>query len=332
MLFRALAKAALTLMLVGCVACVGPASDRLDGTPVPEGYVDVGNGVRIFYRTAGDGEDVVVVVHGGPGFSMEYLAADLSRLSEGRQLIFYDQRGSGRSTLVSDAADLDAQRFVDDLEALRAYLGLDRLTLLGHSWGAGLAALYASRHPDRLARLVILGGIPLRHVERDQAIERLHAGRDALERERLLARRAAWADDRGDASLCRAYYEVWYLPFLADSTALRRSQGDFCAGGAEALRNKANVDAHTMASLGDYDLRASLSAVAAPALIVHGSSDVFSLSSAQAWVTALPDARLLVLEGVGHFPYLEAPDRFFPAVDAFLRGQWPGDLQAPEDH
>jgi hypothetical protein len=99
-----------------------------------EGYVEAGDGVRLFYRSVGTGGDTVVVLHGGPGFSMDYLAADLEPLAARHVLLFYDQRGTGRSTLVTDSVSLDAQRFADDLEAVRRQFGIQRLTLLGHSW------------------------------------------------------------------------------------------------------------------------------------------------------------------------------------------------------
>lgn len=91
----------------------------------------------------GSGPDTLVVIHGGPGFTMDYLAADLEPLAEHHTLLFNDQRGTGRSTLVTDSAALDAQRFVDDLEALRRHLSLGSVNLLGHSWGAAIAALLA---------------------------------------------------------------------------------------------------------------------------------------------------------------------------------------------
>ena len=103
---------------------------------------------------------------------------------------------------------------------------------------------------------------------------------------------------------------------------MSRSKGDFCAGSPESRRNKiTGVDRFTMASLGDWDWRPDLRAVPARALIVRGTADV--LSGEQDWVASLPNARLLLLERAGHFPYLEAPDRFYPAIDAFLAGSWP---------
>jgi len=109
-----------------------------------------------------------------------------------------------------------------------------------------------------------------------------------------------------------------------DRAAMSRSQGDFCAGTPESRRNKIiSVDRYVAASLGSWDWRPALGRVNAPVLIVHGSADPLPPAGGREWAAALPDARLLLLQGVGHFPYLEAPEAFFSAVDTFLRGSWP---------
>jgi proline iminopeptidase len=315
------ATAPALLSLPVLVACQGPpaktATDR-----GPEGYVDAGGGVRLFYRLLGAGPDTVVVVHGGPGFTMDYFVDDLAPMAKRHTLLFYDQRGSGRSSLVADSAALDAQRFVDDLEALRAHFGLGRLTILGHSWGAAVAALYALRFPTHVGQLIIVGGVPTTKQQLVADFERLQAGRDSVTNRKMREWMAARLANPGDAEACRAYYVLWFRPFLADSSDLSRSKGDFCAGSPDSRRNKiAGVDRFTMASLGDWDWRPALRTVTARALIVHGTADV--LSGERDWAASLANARLLVLERVGHFPYLEAPDRFYPAIDAFLAGGWP---------
>src|SRR5262245_20869339 len=155
-------------------------SSCVAGQPARTGYVDAGDDVQLFYRMVGIGSETLVVLHGGPGFSMEYLADDLAPLAQRHTLLFYDQRGTGRSSLVSGAAALDVQCFVDDLEAVRRKFGLDRLNLIGHSWGSGLAALYAQRHPQRVERLVIVGGIPLRQSELARTFQGI-AGRRSVE-------------------------------------------------------------------------------------------------------------------------------------------------------
>lgn len=319
------------LFVSACSATVpSPTLTHQSGPPTREGYVNAAGGVRLFYRLVGAGSDTVVVLHGGPGFSMGYLAPDLEPLAARHTLLFYDQRGAGRSTLVTDSAALDAQRFADDLEAVRRELGLARLTLLGHSWGAGVAALYAARHPERVGRLLIVGAIPATRNHLTQAFQNLNARRDSAAQRRLLELRTAWRANPGDAAACRAYYEVWFTPSFADSTALRRSRGDFCAGPPEALVNKGrNVDRFTMPSLGEWDWRSGLRAVTAPTLVIHGAQDFMSFESAREWATTLPNARLLVLDQSGHFPYLDVPERFFAAVEEFLQGRWPVGAQAP---
>lgn len=289
-----------------------------------EGFIDAGGAVRLFYRLVGTGPDTVVVLHGGPGFSMSYLAADLEPIATRHVLLFYDQRGSGRSTLVTDSISLDAQRFADDLESLRRQFGLERLTLLGHSWGAGVAALYSARYPQRVGRLIVVGAIPARRAELTRAFELLDNRRDSVTQRRVKELRVARLANPGSAAACRAYYDLAFLAYYGDRAAARRSRGDFCAGTPESLRNKIdNIDRFTEASLGEWDWRPVLHAVNAPSLVIHGTSDFLPVESAREWAAAVSNSRLLLLDGSGHFPYVEVPERFFSAVDAFLKGGWP---------
>jgi proline iminopeptidase len=312
------------VLAASVVAYPGPARGDAPPAPTVDGYVDTGGGVQLRYRRVGDAGDPVVVLHGGPGLTMEYLAADLSPLAAGRSLVFYDQRGAGGSTLVTDAAALDAARFVDDLEAVRRHFALERMALVGHSWGAGVAALYAMRHPERVSRMVLVGPMPLRRSELDRSFAAIAASRSPEDAAQLRTVRDAVRADPGDADACRKFYAAWFRPFFADPAAMARVRGDFCAGTPEALRNGALVvGRHTVPSLGDFDWRDSLGRVAAPVLVLVGTREVIPIGAAVEWNAAFPDARLLLMDGVGHFPYVEAPDAFFPVVDAFLRGQWP---------
>jgi proline iminopeptidase len=289
-----------------------------------EGFVDSVDGVRLYYRQLGDASETLVVLHGGPGFSMDYLDADLAPLAEKRSLLFYDQRGTGRSTLVDDPTALDARKFAEDLECVRRHFGLERLVVMGHSWGAGVAALFAVGYPHRIERLIVVGGIPLCRAEFDRTFRNLDARRDDENRRLLQQRREAWLSDPGSCTACRAYYEAFFRPFFGRPEWQRRSKGDFCAGTSDALRNKVeSVDRHTVASLGDWNWRPVLGGLTAPAVVIHGTADVISMESARQWAAALPNSGLLAFKGVGHFPYVEAPELFFPAVEEFLRGRWP---------
>lgn len=315
----------LVAFLSSCATRPPEAGPAIAARPqVNEGHLDAGNGVRIAYRIVGTGRDTLIVIHGGPGLTLDYLAADFEPLARRRALVFYDQRGTGRSTLVSDSAALTGAVFAEDLEALRRHLRLERVNLLGHSWGAGIVALYAQEHPERLGRLLIVAGIPLTRAGLTQAFGKLAAGRDTSETRRMEEAMAARVANPADAAACHAYYALWFRPFFADSASMRRSKGDFCAGSPESRRNKmASVDRYTMASLGAWDWRPLLRTVGAPSLVIQGTLDPLLLESAREWAATMPNSRLLILEEIGHFPYVEAPQRFFPPVETFLDGGWP---------
>src|SRR5262245_34976543 len=132
----------------------------LHGLQTDQRSVTVGDGITVAVREAGTGTPVITL-HGGTGFR-DYLSPDLEPLISSFRLISYDQRGSGYSTVVTDPALLTAPAFVADLDRVRESSGIARVTLLGHSWGAGLAALYAIAHPDRIERLLLVDPMPPR--------------------------------------------------------------------------------------------------------------------------------------------------------------------------
>ena len=314
-------KLLLFILLVVQIGCTTPKITAKALFHSQEGYVDADGDVRLFYRLLGSGPDTLVVIHGGPGLTMDYFLEDLAPLTVNHALLFYDQRGTGRSTLVSDSVSLDAQRFAEDLEAIRKHFDIKRLSILVHSWGAAVAALYSTRYPNHVDKMIIVGGLPLQQYQLADAFRQLEASRDTSTLRRMRELRAARIADPGNSDVCRAYYVLWFEPFFGNHDAATRSKGDFCAGTFDSRRNKINsVDRFTMASLGKWDWRSSLSQVLAPVLVIHGTKDPLPLEGAKAWASVLPNGRLLVLEGIGHFPYLEVPDKFFEAVNQFLNG------------
>ena len=284
-----------------------------------EGYIDAGNDVRLFYRLLGSGPDTLVIIHGGPGFTMDYFLEDLAPIAEHHALLFYDQRGAGRSTLVSDSISLTAQRFVEDVEAIRKHFSIERFELLGHSWGTAIAALYAMQYPQHLNRMINVGVLPLQQYQLIDAFKQMEAKRDSSKLKRMNELRKARLADPANSEVCTAYYTIWFEPFFGNKNKTNRSKGDFCAGTLESRRNKMlSVDKFTMASLGQWDWRLSLAQVKTPTLIIHGTMDPLPSEGAKEWASVLQKGELLLLEDVGHFPYLEVPHRFFEAVNQFL--------------
>mmetsp|Transcript_18211 Transcript_18211/g.25545 ORF Transcript_18211/g.25545 Transcript_18211/m.25545 type:complete len:259 (-) Transcript_18211:304-1080(-) len=123
-------------------------------------FVELAGGGRMFYTKKGSGPPIIVA-HGGPGLDHTYLAAELSAFAENHTVIFYDQRGSGRShNAKKDKEHITIETFVDDLEELRRCLGYEKFTLMGHSWGGLLSMYYACAHPDRLSSLILINSAP----------------------------------------------------------------------------------------------------------------------------------------------------------------------------
>src|SRR5690349_25030008 len=118
--------------------------------PQPSGYVTAADGTRLFYRVVGTAPDTLVAIHGGPGVDLESIAGDFAPLTAKHTVIFYDQRGTGRSDLPSDTLKLGAQQQIDDLDAVRQRFRLERVTLVAHSYGPLLAATYALAHPEHV--------------------------------------------------------------------------------------------------------------------------------------------------------------------------------------
>jgi proline iminopeptidase len=288
-----------------------------------EHFVDAGDGVRIAYNETGKGSPLIVV-HGGPGMDHLTMKADLAPLERRHRVIYYDQRGGGRSTLPDDPALLTIDHHVDDLEALRRTLGLDKVTLVAHSFGPAIAALYAIRYPQHVERMVLISPIPPRKGKFFEEFGANLASRvspEELKKAGELQRSLATAEDA--KKVCHEYWAIMTKPRLAKSVPVSVVKSDMCGGPPEALRNGGKTNRATFGSLGDWNWTADLGRVQAPTLIIHGEEDAIPMTMVEEWATALPHARILRLPHTAHFPYAERPETVFPAIETFLRGAWP---------
>lgn len=294
-------------------------SDQEATTLLTEGYAQSIDEVELYYQIKGAGPDTLIMLHGGPGLNFDYLAPDLEPLEETFTLIYYDQRGNGRSSLVSESDLLTVDAHVEDLEAVRQYFGLEKMSLFGHSWGALLASFYALEHSANLDKIVLTSpASPRRSPYFEQLTPNIMAWMDsttAAEAERLRVGR------RDTNESCEAFWEVYIRGYFADPfdmETIRSMRGSFCTGSEEALRNGAAAGTHTMASAGNFDLRDQLNDIDVPVLIITGTKDIFPIEAMEEWEAAYPDARLVLLEGAGHYPQIERSEEFFRIVREFL--------------
>ena len=295
-------------------------TDRTGDQPhVHEGYFPV-SGAQLYFREVGNGPPLIIL-HGGPDFNHNYLLPHLDRLSSAFRLIYYDQRGRGKSSrgVAPEAVDINSE--VDDLDRLRQYFGLGAIAVLGHSWGGLLAMEYATRHSERVSHLILLNTAPASHVDllrfRQQ---RKAAEATSLAKMRAIANTREYAD--GDIERDFEYYRIHFSKALRRSDQLesvvRRLRSHFTP--EDIVKARAIEDrlyAQTWLSR-EYDILARLRKLKMPTLVIHGDHDLIPLECVSNIAEAVSGSRLVVLSECGHFAYLERPAEVFNAIVDFL--------------
>ncbi|MFC6022728.1 alpha/beta fold hydrolase [Plantactinospora solaniradicis] len=276
---------------------------------------------ELAYHVLGSGPPLVCLP-GGPARASSYLG-DLGGLSRERTLLKLDLRGSGESAVPEDPASYQCDRLVDDVEAFRIHLGLDRMDLLAHSAAGNLAELYAARFPDRLARLVLvapgLRSVGVETVGFDEAIA---------------ARSTQWWYPEAKAAM-----DAWQEAAARGATpeevaALRAAAAPFAYGRWDE-RARAQVEAEQWersvpASAGYYAdfapdvpaVRTALTGLGAPVLIVAGALDPAPTpEAAQALAALFPKAEVAIQDGASHSPWVDDRSRFVKTVLTFLTAE-----------
>lgn len=306
----ALFAALVLLGLSGRLLAAAPA----DAAGVEKGSLIKAPGAEIYVEVRGEGAGTpLVVVNGGPGFDHNYLhisqAWDV--LAKSRRVVFYDQRGNGRSPALKSGQSCSVADQIEDLEAVRASLGADRIDLLGHSWGGYLVMAYAARHPEHVAHLVICDSAAPKWTDTRFIFGDIYpetvARQDAL----------AFADTLGDQAAIDAGLKE-YLSMLVISIEKRDA---FLAHAADYHNNRA-INQTLNADLARFDLNPELPKFHFPTLVLTGRFDA-NVAPSTAWKIhqAIPGSQFVVFERSGHLPFYEEPEDFVRVVEGFLAGK-----------
>ena len=276
---------------------------------------------RLYVRQIGAGRPVVVV-HGGPDFGHDYLLPELDRLADDCRLVYYDQRGRGRSYAGDPPEDITMFGEVDDLECVRRSLGSEAVALLGHSWGCLLATEYALAHPEHVDRLILLGTAPASGAAARRLGRSLRAARSAAASATMARLEADPAYRAGDLETDAAWYRIHFKPALQrpellDDLVARLRRGSSAEGIVAARAIEQRLYDETWRA-NDYDLLARLQHLSVPTLLLHGDADFIPVELAREVADAIPGARLEVLADCGHFPFLDQPEKSYRAITRFL--------------
>ncbi len=289
--------------------------------PRAEGYTR-STSVPLYWREDGPADaPPLLLLHGGPGAHHDYLYPQMLALAETHRVITYDQRGGGRSK-TDDPTPVTWRTQVNDLAAVVAEFELGAPTIVGYSWGALLAMLYAiEAMRDRAtpptvempARLVLISPAPVTRAWRN-AFELELADRQrgpAIQNMRAQLAESGLRDTDPVAYRQRSF-ELSVAGYFADPARARA---------LTPFRVTGRVQQSVWDSLGDFDLRDDLGAlrraVHLPVLVVHGREDPIPLDSAASVAAAL-DATLVAIPDCGHVPYVEQPKTLFEAMARFL--------------
>lgn len=296
--------------LIVLAIAVGPRD--ADAQRARQGLLSL-ESARIFYEVVGEGEPIIVV-HGGPGLDHAYLQPGLDALATRNALVYYDQRGSGRSVANLDSAGINLDAFVEDIEALRQALGYERVSLLTHSWGALLGLEYAARHPDAVRGLILMSPIEPGARFRDQQEARQRAAQTPEDSTELAALTATEGFAARDPATVSQVYRVLYRQTLRDRARIDELELELADATA---KNGADVARLLGESMGEVDWWDRLPTIQVPTLVLHGRYDLVPVEMSQALAQAMGQGRLAVLES-GHFPYLEARDGLLSAISSFF--------------
>jgi proline iminopeptidase len=277
-------------------------------------YINV-DGVRLYVRFVGSGEPLIII-HGGPGLSHDYLAPQLIELlAKDYQLVFYDQRASGRSSGVDDTTRLTISQFANDLEMLRQQLEINRINLLGHSFGGLLAMYYAISYPDNVNKLLLIDTAPACWELNFPYFWKTIADRQTENDKQELTNLKSKIDFGTNPELMDRYFKIYFKPFFKDSSL---SQQLSLGIDKNWISNFNVTNDKVWNNLGHYDIHNQLKNINAPTLIMHGDFSVLSVDGAKEIERTIRNSKLVILKDVGHFPYIEAPKKFNSIVRDFL--------------
>lgn len=277
-------------------------------------------GFRTWYGTF-DGNDPdklpLVCVHGGPAIPHDYML-DLRRLAEhGRTVIFYDQLGCGNSDRPSDPSLWQPETFLDELDTLRAELGLKASHLYGHSVGAFLLIAYALRQPQGVASMTLASGFPGMDIliqEQLRLVEEMEPGA------RATALRHSESGTTDDPEFQRiqtqflARHVTKVTPWPEDLNRAFEKMGTEVYAAMWGTGGQFRVNG-TMRGL-EFEDR--LAEIRIPTLVVHGRDDYIPPSIGEVLHREIPGSRLAIMEESAHLPLFDEPQTYLALLEGFL--------------
>jgi proline iminopeptidase len=284
----------------------------------PQGTTVAVNGHHLWYRKAGHGP-ALLLIPGGPGSPHDYLYPAFARLEDAAQVIYFDAFGRGQSDRARDPVEYSLEHDIDDVEGLRAALGLDTMILYGHSYGGLVAQGYALKYPRSLSKLVLAD--TLHSAEMWQKGNNDHSNQQIQDQFPEVWSELKQLRESGRTSCDPSYQEIegrvptglfyFYNPSIAVSFGNNLDVYCQIAG--------PDADGQLGGDLATVDFRPRLHLIQVPTLILTGRFDRVALPRyAVQFRELIPQAEFVMFERSGHAPFVEEPERHDAVMRAFL--------------
>ncbi len=287
-----------------------------------EGFIPVEDGYHVWYRIVGGGGEQeslpLLVLHGGPGAPHDYLDNLAAMASDTRRVIFYDQLGCGRSDIPDEDTirQWGVQRFVDELATVRRALGLDRVHILGQSWGGMLAIEYALTQPAGLASLILSNttpSIPLWVAEANRLRAELPPEVNAT---LLRHEEAGTTDSTAYQEAMAVFYDRHVVRVKPMPDFVQRTFDNM--GAVYRILNGPS-EFHVIGVIKDWDRSDRLSEIHVPTLIISGEYDESTPTINEVLHKGITGSEWILLENCSHLSHIEEPERYMQLVQNFLQ-------------
>ena len=278
------------------------------------------NGIKLWYETEGRGEPLVLVP-GGPGDPHTVFHLFFSRLADRQQIVYFDEFGVGKSDRAKSSREYSFARDVENLEGLRKALGLAKMNLLGQSYGGMVAQAYALKYPQSVERLIL--------VDSFYSGQMWQANNDNSNREIQSQYPEVWAKLQklramGLRSSAPEHQEIYDsvplgLFYFYDASKAKLLPSDPSNNDVYYAIAGDDADFTIGGDIASLDFRADLRKLTMPILVIAGRYDRISLPQyAVKYKTYAPQARFVMMEKSGHFPYIEEPEKMLSVLREFL--------------
>ncbi len=271
------------------------------------------NGTQLYCRVEGSGEPILII-HGGPGLSHDYLFKGINTLSDHHKLIFYDQRASGQSSINLDYSSVSLENFIQDIESLRKEFGIKKINLMAHSWGGVLAMKYAIQFPENMKSLILVNSIGASSDSNNMANLELvgrFTKKDSVERAEIFASEAFQKREpiAIESLMNLGFKHQFYDSIYIDSLQLSLNQNFIQTSGL--LQNLGK-------DLTKFDFVEDLKSIQCPTLLVYGDYDPLTDLAGRITKDAIKGSKIQIIKNCGHFPFIEKNEAFKSTIINFM--------------